>query len=248
MAAVWQKAWPILLAVLFFGFIIFSHELGHFIIAKLSGVKVNEFALGMGPRLFGFTKGETMYSFRLFPIGGYCAMEGEDEESDNPRAFNNAKIWKRMIIIIAGAVMNIILGFLLMFVYTVQADGKLTVRLSAKANNPTSFARGDGIGIAIALNDCVMGGLDNWTYLTATEEGAGTEKSIQKEMELVKQLPASQISVEDEIVSEEKRISPYRNGILVASIILIVYGFLCGGTVDVLAKAINICTECIGLG
>lgn len=67
-------------------------------------------------------------------------------------------------------------------VYTVQADGKLTVRLSAKANNPTTFARGDGIGIAIALNDCVMGGLDNWTYLTATEGGAGTEKSIQKEI------------------------------------------------------------------
>ena len=69
-----------------------------------------------------------------------------------------------------------------------------------------------------------------------------------KEMELVKKLPASQISVEDDIISEEKCISPYRNGILVASIILIVYGFLCGGTVDVLAKAINICTECIGLG
>ena len=74
------------------------------------------------------------------------------------------------------------------------------------------------------------------------------EKSIQKEMELVKKLPASQITVEDEIISEEKCISPYRNAILVASIILIVYGFLCGGTVDVLAKAINICTECIGLG
>ena len=74
------------------------------------------------------------------------------------------------------------------------------------------------------------------------------EKSIQKEMELVKKLPALQASVDDEIVSEEKRLSPYRNGILVAAIILVVYGFLNGGTVDVLAKAINICTECIGLG
>ena len=76
----------IIIGIFLFELIIFSHELGHFITAKLSGVKVNEFALGMGPRLFGFTKGETMYSFRLFPIGGYCAMEGEDEESDNPRA------------------------------------------------------------------------------------------------------------------------------------------------------------------
>lgn len=74
------------------------------------------------------------------------------------------------------------------------------------------------------------------------------EKSIQKEMELVKKLPALQVSVEDEIVSEEKRLSPYRNAILTAAIILVVYGFLNGGTIDVLAKAINICTECIGLG
>lgn len=73
------------------------------------------------------------------------------------------------------------------------------------------------------------------------------EKSIQKEMDLVKKLPASTV-VEDEIVSEEKRLSPYRNAILAVAIILVVYGFLNGGTIDVLAKAINICTECIGLG
>ena len=74
------------------------------------------------------------------------------------------------------------------------------------------------------------------------------EKSIQKEMELVKKLPASTASTDGEIITEEKRISPYRNAILVVSIILIVYGFLSGGTIDVLTKAINICTECIGLG
>ena len=66
----------IVIGILFFMLIIFSHEFGHFITAKLSGVKVNEFAIGMGPRLFGFKKGETEYTFRLFPIGGYCAMEG----------------------------------------------------------------------------------------------------------------------------------------------------------------------------
>lgn len=112
----------IIIGVLFFELIIFSHEFGHFITAKLSGVKVNEFALGMGPKIFGFKKGETQYTFRLLPIGGFCAMEGEDEDSSEPRAFNNAKIWKRMIIIIAGAVMNILLGFVLMFAFTVQQD------------------------------------------------------------------------------------------------------------------------------
>ena len=76
----------------------------------------------MGPKIFSFGKGETKYSLRIFPIGGFCAMEGEDEESPEPRAFNNAKVWKRMIVVIAGAVMNIILGFVLMFVVVVQQD------------------------------------------------------------------------------------------------------------------------------
>ncbi len=133
----------IIIGVLMFELIIFSHEFGHFITAKLSGVKVNEFALGMGPRIFGFTKGETTYSFRLFPIGGYCAMEGEDEESDNPEAFNNAKIWKRMIIIIAGAVMNIILGFLLMFIFTVQSDSYVSTTVQQAV--PNSFSANCGL-------------------------------------------------------------------------------------------------------
>ena len=102
--------------------LIFIHEFGHFITAKKSGIKVNEFSLGMGPKIFSFGKGETKYSLRIFPIGGFCAMEGEDEESPEPRAFNNAKVWKRMIVVIAGAVMNIILGFVLMFVVVVQQD------------------------------------------------------------------------------------------------------------------------------
>ena len=109
----------ILIGVLLFELIIFIHEFGHFITAKKSGIKVNEFSLGMGPKIFSFGKGETKYSLRIFPIG---AMEGEDEESPEPRAFNNAKVWKRMIVVIAGAVMNIILGFVLMFVVVVQQD------------------------------------------------------------------------------------------------------------------------------
>ena len=105
----------ILLAVLAFGFLVAAHELGHFIAAKASGVQVNEYAIGMGPRLFSFTKGETRYSLRLLPIGGFCAMESEDEESDNPRAFTRAKAWKRFVILIAGSAMNLIVGFLILF-------------------------------------------------------------------------------------------------------------------------------------
>lgn len=110
----------ILIALLLFGLIIFVHEFGHFITAKLSGIRVNEFAIGMGPTLFQFQRGETQYSLRLLPIGGYCAMEGEDESSDDARAFNNKPVWKRIIVVCAGAVMNILLGIILMMVVLAQ--------------------------------------------------------------------------------------------------------------------------------
>lgn len=141
----------IVIGVLLFELIIFIHEFGHFITAKKSGVKVNEFSLGMGPKLFSFGKGETKYSLRLFPIGGYCAMEGEDEDSPEPRAFNNAKIWKRMIIIIAGAVMNIILGLLLMFVIVVQQDSYSTTTVSAFP--PTSYSANSGLKAGDAIKE-----------------------------------------------------------------------------------------------
>ncbi len=101
----------ILIALLLFGIIILVHELGHFLIAKACGVRVNEFAIGMGPKLFSFGKKETRYSLRLFPIGGFCAMEGEDDESDDPRAFGNQRVWKRMLIVLAGVTMNFVLGY-----------------------------------------------------------------------------------------------------------------------------------------
>ena len=111
--SIWSKVWPILVAILLFGLVVMIHELGHFIFAKKLGVKVNEFAIGFGPALFKFTKGETQYSIRLLPFGGYCAMEGEDTESESDRSFGKKPVWKRFIIIAAGAVNNLILGFIL---------------------------------------------------------------------------------------------------------------------------------------
>ena len=101
-------------ALLFFGVIIMIHECGHFACAKLFKVKVNEFSLGMGPALFKKRKGDTLYAVRLFPIGGYVAMEGEDDASEDERAFNKKPVWQKMIIVVAGALMNLILGFILM--------------------------------------------------------------------------------------------------------------------------------------
>lgn len=104
----------ILFAILLFSFLIFIHELGHFVAAKLSGVQVNEFSMFMGPALVKWQRGETLYAIRCIPIGGYCAMEGEDGDSDNPRAFGAAAWWKRLIILVAGAAMNFIAGLLIL--------------------------------------------------------------------------------------------------------------------------------------
>lgn len=103
----------VLFAILLFSLLIFVHELGHFAAAKLSGVQVNEFSLFMGPAIYKKQVGETLYSIRTIPIGGYCAMEGEDEDTDSPRSFQKAALWKRLVILVAGAAMNFIAGLLL---------------------------------------------------------------------------------------------------------------------------------------
>lgn len=112
----------VLFAILLFSVLIFVHELGHFAAAKLSGVQVNEFSMFMGPALWKKQVGETLYAIRLIPIGGYCAMEGEEEDTDNPRSFQKAAWWKRLIILVAGAAMNFIIGVLLMIIVYLPAQ------------------------------------------------------------------------------------------------------------------------------
>ena len=112
----------ILFAILLFSFLIITHELGHFVAAKLSGVQVNEFSIFMGPALFKKQVGETLYSLRLIPLGGYCAMEGEDGDSDNPRSFDRAAWWKRFIILVAGASMNFVTGLIFLGIYFAPAQ------------------------------------------------------------------------------------------------------------------------------
>lgn len=110
----------IFIAILIFGILVATHELGHFATAKLLGVKVNEFAVGMGPALLQWGKGETRYSLRAFPVGGFCALEGDDEESADPRSFGRAAWWKKVIILCAGAGMNFLTGLLILLVLNSQ--------------------------------------------------------------------------------------------------------------------------------
>ena len=175
----------IVIGVLIFLFIIFFHEGGHFIAAKKSGVQVNEFSLGMGPKIISFKKGDTQYSLRLLPIGGYCAMEGEDEESDNPRAFNNAKVWKRMIIIIAGAFMNILLGFIMMFVIVVQSPEYSSTTVSGFSE--VAFSANSGLekgDTFVSINNYAIHTAQDMSFAIATtkcQKVDGTQVSIYKE-------------------------------------------------------------------
>ena len=103
----------ILAAILIFGILIAVHEWGHFIAARLCGVTVHEFAIGMGPALYQKEKKGTKYAIRLLPIGGYCALEGEEDDSDDPHSLNNQGFWKKVLIFAAGAAMNFLVGFLI---------------------------------------------------------------------------------------------------------------------------------------
>lgn len=172
----------ILAALLIFGIIIMIHEFGHFVVAKLCRVKVNEFAIGMGPKLLQFGKGETKYTLRLLPIGGFCAMEGEDPETEMPeslggsgfkkdeadepaediadehadepltekRAFFQKPVWQRILIVVAGALMNLVLGYVLLVAYyglcqTPDANGKVlfsTTTIHSLAEDTPAYQTG----------------------------------------------------------------------------------------------------------
>ncbi len=136
----------IIIAVLIFSLIIAIHEFGHFAVAKLCGVKVNEFSIGMGPCLLKKKKGETQYSLRALPIGGYCAMEGEDSKSEDGNAFCNKSVPRRVAIVVAGAVMNLILGFILLVISTIVNAPITTTQISWFEENAVSNASGLEIG------------------------------------------------------------------------------------------------------
>lgn len=120
-----------LFAILLFSFLIFIHELGHFTAAKAFGVKVNEFALFMGPTIWKKQIGETLYSIRCIPIGGFCAMEGEDGEKAGPGSFGSVSWWKRMIILVAGAAMNFLAGVMLLAVFYAPSEQFILPEISA---------------------------------------------------------------------------------------------------------------------
>lgn len=164
-----------ILAILLFCIMIFPHELGHFIAARRVGVKVNEFAFGMGPAIWKKQGPETLYSIRLFPVGGFCAMEGEDEDSNEPRAFGNKKPWQKIVVLAAGSFMNIICAVAIMSLvigimgFTTTVVGQVTEDLPAKA---AGIMEGDKL---LKIDDTEI---EQWADVSKALQASGGEEVV----------------------------------------------------------------------
>ncbi len=176
----------IIVAVLVFNAIVFFHEAGHFIAARLGGIKVVEFALGMGPKLVGKKIGETMYSLRAFPIGGFCLMLGEDEENNDPGAFSNSPIRSRIASVAAGPIVNLVVTVIIysLVIAPVAAPiiGQVTAGMPA---SEAGIQAGDKI---VSINDVSINSWEEMKpeiskyegqQITVTVEKNGVTRNIQ---------------------------------------------------------------------
>lgn len=180
---IWSSAWPILVAILLFALIIITHELGHFIFAKLFKVRVDEFAVGFGPTLFKFQKGETKYALRLIPLGGFCAMGGEEESGDDPTFLCNKPVWQRAIIMAAGAVFNLILGLIFMVILVAVQGQAITSTTVARFYDgalscQTGLAEGDTI---LKIDGRRIYTADDISYMLMRAEDGKTEMTVRRE-------------------------------------------------------------------
>lgn len=177
MSGIWQTVYPIIIAVLFFQLIIVIHEGGHFVAARLMKIKVNEFSIGMGPKLIQFTKGETKYTLRLVLFGGYCAMEGEDSDSDDENAFSNKRVIQRIFVVVAGAFMNLVLGLVIIsiMVSTQSLIGTTTV---AKFEDNSLSSQTLEVGDKIKS-------IDGMRVYTSTDVTTGLSRSVDNTVEFV---------------------------------------------------------------
>lgn len=165
----------IIYSIFIFLLVVLVHEFGHFIIAKINNIQVNEFSIGMGPEIFSKKGVETQYSFRALPIGGYVAMEGEEEDSDNPRSFNNASPTKRISVIVAGAVMNFILAILLFSIVYLNLGIPSTEVENVIDNSPAMSAGIQSGDIIISIDDVKI---EEWGDISNTLNAAFKEMVI----------------------------------------------------------------------
>ena len=175
----------IIYAIIIFCLLIFVHEFGHFFVAKACGIKVNEFAIGMGPAIFKKQRGETLYAVRVFPIGGYCAMEGEDEESEDERAFNNKPAWQRALVLFAGAGMNFITCVVLIIIVYLVAGTATTTIGTVSDDSPAAMA---GIQAEDKILEIDGHEITSWNDVAASvpdEEGAEIIVKVERDGQVI---------------------------------------------------------------
>lgn len=171
-------------AIFVFLMVVLIHEFGHFAVAKYVGIKVNEFSIGMGPKLFQRKKGETEYTLRLLPIGGYVKMEGEDESSNDPRSFNNVSVLSRIGVVVAGALMNFLLAIVVLSIVSYGAgmptnDNSIDGTIPASPAELAGLKQGDKI---VSINNI---GTDNWdkivTSINTSEHGKEIQVNVERD-------------------------------------------------------------------
>ncbi len=185
---------PILIGIFAFGILVLVHEMGHFFVAKKCDILVEEFAIGMGPKIFSFTKGETLFSIRIFPLGGFCRLLGDDDTSSDVRAFNNKTVLQRIAVILAGATMNLVLAF---FIFTgiVFANGFATNVVREVSPNSPAYS------VEILKGDKITK-LDNKNITTFNDILLALQLSDGKAIE---------IEIEREGAKYTKKLTPYRD-------------------------------------
>lgn len=177
----------VIYAVLIFCLLIFVHEFGHFAAAKAVGVRVNKFALGMGPALLHFQGGETEYSLRLLPIGGYCQMEGEDDDSDDPRAFHTKAAWQKAIVVVAGATMNLLTCIIIITCMLAAMGGVGTTGIgSVSPGSPAAIA---GLQPGDKIVDVNSKPVNSWkeiTQIIVADQSAAVHFTVKRDGEILK--------------------------------------------------------------
>lgn len=195
-SSIWNTVYPILIAVLCFEVIIVIHEGGHYFAARLMKIKVNEFSVGMGPKLFQFERGGTKYSLRLVLFGGYCSMEGENEESSDDNAFVNKKVWQRILVVVAGALMNLLLGFLIVLIIVGSQKLVGTPQVARFEDNAVSHSSGLEVGDVIKS-------IDGMRVYTTNDISTGLTRSTDDEVEMVVLRDSEEIALSVKFATEE---------------------------------------------
>ena len=174
----------IVLAILAFSILIIAHELGHFTLAKLNGVMVEEFSLGMGPLLFSIQGKETKYSLRIFPIGGFVKMLGDDKKSEDPRAFNNKHPLRKLSIVVAGPIMNVFLAVLFFAIssnrgFVIPTVGELQSGMPAQK---AGILQGD---IITKFNGSKLSGWDDFMSSMSTNKGENIRITVKRNNQII---------------------------------------------------------------